>query len=38
MVHPEFGGETAGCFGNGTGPDGNRFGVPVEKVGRMVSQ
>ena len=38
MVHPELGGGTADCFRNGTGPDGNRFGVPVEKVGGRVSQ
>ena len=38
MAQPELGGETADCFRNGTGPNGDRFGFPVEKVGRMVSQ
>lgn len=35
MIHPGPGGETTGHLRNGTGPDGNGFGVPDDNVGRV---
>lgn len=37
MVHPGPGGKTTSLLRNGTEPDGNGFGVLVDKLGRMVS-